>query len=162
MTHEMLGKARELTQYTKSEVVAVLIAPQNEEIVTELATQAADRVLVLDNSELGPVCGMAVGNSFAEAVSKESPYAILFASTADGRELAARLAARLKWGLTGDANDLEIDDEGRLVQLKPALGGNVVAPILSKTLPNLVTLRPGLLTPAAPEPGAAAIVVHAL
>ena len=158
VTHEMLGKARELTQYTKSEVVAVLIAPQNEETVTELATQAADRVLVLDNSELGPVCGMAVGNSFAEAVSKESPYAILFASTADGRDLASRLAARLKLGLTGDANDLEIDDEGRLVQLKPALGGNVVAPILSKTLPNLVTLRPGLLTPSAPEPGAAATV----
>ena len=158
VTHEMLGKARELTQYTKSEVVAVLIAPQNEETVTELATQAADRVLVLDNSELGLVCGMAVGNSFAEAVSKESPYAILFASTADGRDLASRLAARLKLGLTGDANDLEIDEEGRLVQLKPALGGNVVAPILSKTLPNLVTLRPGLLTPAAPEPGAAATV----
>jgi electron transfer flavoprotein alpha subunit len=53
---------------------------------------------------------------------------------------------------------LEIDAEGRLVQLKPALGGNVIAPILSKTLPNLVTLRPGLLTPAAPEPGATATV----
>ncbi len=34
-----------------------------------------------------------------------------------------------------------------MVQLKPALGGNVIAPILSKTLPNLVTLRPGLLSP---------------
>ena len=44
------------------------------------------------------------------------------------------------------------------MQLKPALGGNVVAPILSKTLPNLVTLRPGLLTPAATEPGATATV----
>ena len=39
---------------------------------------------------------------------------------------------------------------------KPALGGNVVAPILSKTLPNLVTLRPGLLTPVGPEPNARA------
>jgi electron transfer flavoprotein alpha subunit len=54
--------------------------------------------------------------------------------------------------------DLEIDAEGRLVQLKPALGGNVVAPILSKTLPNLVTIRPGLLTPAVSEPGATATV----
>ena len=70
--------------------------------------------------------------------------------------MAARLAARLGLGLTGDAIDLEIDDDGRLVQLKPALGGNVVAPILSRTLPNLVTLRPGLLSPAAPDGGAAA------
>ena len=44
------------------------------------------------------------------------------------------------------------------MQLKPALGGNVVAPILSKTLPNLVTLRPGLLTPITPEPAAQAAV----
>ena len=88
-----------------------------------------------------------MGNVLAAAVERETPYAILFASTADGRDLASRLAARLSLGLTGDAIDLEIDDEGQLVQLKPALGGNVVAPILSKTLPNLVTLRPGLLTP---------------
>ena len=54
-------------------------------------------------------------------------------------------------GLTGDAIDLEINGDGQLVQLKPALGGNVVAPILSKTLPNLVTLRPGLLSPAEPD-----------
>jgi electron transfer flavoprotein alpha subunit len=60
--------------------------------------------------------------------------------------------------LTGDAIDLEINDAGQLVQLKPALGGNVVAPILSKTLPNLVTLRPGVLTAATPEPGASASV----
>ena len=47
-----------------------------------------------------------------------------------------------------------------MVQLKPALGGNVVAPIMSKTLPNLVTLRPGLLAPAIPEPFAVATVEH--
>ena len=158
VTLEMLGKARELTKFTKSEVVAVLIAPQQDDAPAELASQGADRVLVLDNSQIGPVYGMAVGRAFAEAVRGEDPYAVFFASTADGRDLASRLAARLGLGLTGDAIELEIDAEGRLVQLKPALGGNVIAPILSKTLPNLVTLRPGLLTPAAPEPGAKATV----
>lgn len=158
VTLEMLGKARELTQLTKSEVVAVLIAPPNDETIAVLASQGADRVLVLDNSQLGPVYGLGVSNSFVAAVSKEMPYAVLFASTADGGDLASRLAAKLELGLTGDAIDLEIDSEGRLVQLKPALGGNVVAPILSKTLPNLVTLRPGLLAAAAPEPGATAMV----
>lgn len=158
VTMEMLGKARELTQFTKSEVAGVLIGIQNDAAVAELAAQGADRVLVLDNSQLGPVCGRAVGQAFAEAVEKEQPYAVLFAATADGRDLASRLAARLSLGLTGDAIDLEIDAEGRLVQLKPALGGNVMAPILSKTLPNLVTLRPGLLTPAALEPGVTAVV----
>ena len=160
VTFEMLGKARELTAITRSEVVAVVIAADGERHAPALAAAGADRVLVLDNSALGPVCSRAVGNAFAKAVERESPYAILFASTADGRDLAARLAARLNLGLTGDAIDLEIDDDGQLVQLKPALGGNVVAPIMSKTLPNLVTLRPGLLTPAAPDSDATAVVEH--
>ena len=158
VTLEMLGKAREMTAVTESEVVAVVIATNGESLAQTLADQGADRVLVLDNSSLGPVCSRAVSQALAAVVDNERPYAILFASTADGRDLAARLAAKLELGLTGDAIDLEIDDEGRLVQLKPALGGNVVAPILSKTLPNLVTLRPGLLTPAVPEPGATALV----
>ena len=160
VTYEMLGKARDLSTITQSEVVAVVIAPGGAAHAPALAAAGADRVLALDNSALGPVCSRAVGNALAAAVERETPYAILFASTADGRDLAARLAARLNLGLTGDAIDLEIDGEGQLVQLKPALGGNVVAPILSKTLPNLVTLRPGLLTPAAPEPDATATVEH--
>ncbi len=160
VTFEMLGKARELTAITRSEVVAVAIATGGEAHAPALAAAGADRVLVLDNSALGPVYSRAVGNALAGAVERETPYAILFASTADGRDLAARLAARLSLGLTGDAIDLEIDEEGQLVQLKPALGGNVVAPILSKTLPNLVTLRPGLLTPAVSEPDATATVEH--
>jgi electron transfer flavoprotein alpha subunit len=107
--------------------------------------------MVLDTSALGPVYSTRVAHTLATAIDAARPYAVLFASTADGRDLASRIAARLGLGLTGDAIDLEVDEQGRLVQLKPALGGNVVAPILSKTLPNLVTLRPGLLTPIGPE-----------
>ena len=156
VTLEMLGKARELTSVTRSEVAAVLIGPAREELVAELSAYGADRVLVLDNTGLGPVCGRRVSEALSAALQAAQPYAVLFASTVDGRDLASRIAARLGLGLTGDAIDLEIDEEGRLVQLKPALGGNVVAPILSKTLPNLVTLRPGVLSAVAPDSGATA------
>ena len=158
VTLEMLGKARGLTSFTRSEVAAVLFGPSREQLVQELASGGADRVLVLDNSAVGPVYSSAVSHLLAGVIHQARPYAVLFAATADGRDLAARVAARLSLGLTGDAIDLEVDGEGRLVQLKPALGSNVVAPILSRTLPNLVTMRPGLLTPAAPYPDAAARV----
>ena len=147
----MLGKARELTGFTKSEVAGVLIGPANPDLVGQLASYGADRVLTLDNTGICPVWGRQVVQSLAAAVDQVKPYAVLFASTPNGRDLASRVAGRLGLGLTGDAIDLEIDDEGRLVQLKPALGGNVIAPILSKTLPNMVTLRPGLLTPIEPD-----------
>ena len=160
VTLEMLGKARALAPITQSEVVAVVIgegAP-GEAITGQLAEYGADRILTLDTAGLGMLCGRGVADTLSDAIAQQPPYAVLFAATADGRDLAARIAARQRLGLTGDAIDLEINDAGQLVQLKPALGGNVVAPILSKTLPNLVTLRPGVLTPAAPETGAIAPV----
>lgn len=156
VTLELLGKARQLTSDTRSQVVAVLIGDGGENAFETLSAYGADRVLTLDSSTLGPTCGRAVSETLAEVVAGERPYAVLFAATADGRDLASRVAAQLQLGLTGDAIDLEIDNEGRLVQLKPALGGNVIAPILSKTLPNLVTIRPGLLAPAEPDYSATA------
>ena len=160
VTLEMLGRARTLTPITQSEVVAVVIqdGSPSSDLTTQLAEAGADRVLTLDTTSLGVLCGRGVSRALSDAVAEQPPYAILFAATADGRDLAARIAARQRLGLTGDAIDLEINDAGQLVQLKPALGGNVVAPILSKTLPNLVTLRPGVLSPAAPESGASALV----
>ena len=160
VTLEMLGKARALTPITQSEVVAVVVqdGQPSPDITAQLAEAGADRILTLDTTSLGVLCGRGVSRALSDAIAQQPPYAILFAATADGRDLAARIAARQRLGLTGDAIDLEINDAGQLVQLKPALGGNVVAPILSKTLPNLVTLRPGVLSPGAPEPGATATV----
>ena len=153
VTPEILGKARELTSFTESEVAAVALGPKTDGLSKELAAWGADRVIFVDGPRVGPACGAGAANALAAAIEADRPYAVLFASSADGRDLASRVAARLGLGLTGDAIDLEVGEEGRLVQLKPALGGNVVAPILSKTLPNLVTLRPGLLTPVGPNPG---------
>ena len=156
VTLEMLGMARELTSFTRSEVAAVLFGPPQPQLINELTAYGADRVLTLDNTAVGPVFGTRVAHALATAIYDAQPYAVLFASTADGRDLASRIAAQLGLGLTGDAIGLEVDEEGRLVQLKPALGGNVLAPILSKTLPNLATMRPGLLTPIDPDPNAQA------
>jgi electron transfer flavoprotein alpha subunit len=61
------------------------------------------------------------------------------------------VAARLQLGLTGDAIGLEINADQLLVQLKPAFGGSIVAPILSKTFPQMATVRPGMLEAMEPD-----------
>jgi len=88
----------------------------------------------------------------AEAIRALQPGMILIPATSMGRELAPRVAARLQLGLTGDCIDLGIDAEGRLLQYKPAFGGAVVAPILSRTLPEMATVRPGMLTVPTADP----------
>ena len=150
-TFEVLGKAGELAQETRTEVVALLLGGGDEEDTKILAAHGADRVLVLDGVPKIHPTGLAYTEALARAIGDRDPYGVLFASTPDGRALASRVAARLGLGLTGDCIDLEISQNGQLVQLKPALGGNVVALILSRTRPYMATLRPGLLNPRNPD-----------
>ena len=150
-TLENLGKARMLAEELRGEVVAVIVEDLDTDDIVKLARYGADYVLDLAAPDYRHPTSPLTASIMAQALEDFDPYAVLFSSTANGRDLASRVAARLSLGLTGDCIDLELDEEGRLVQLKPALGGNVVAPILSKVKPYLVTLRPGLLTPVAPE-----------
>jgi electron transfer flavoprotein alpha subunit len=83
---------------------------------------------------------------YSEKIAALRPFSVLFPATSTGKLLAPRIAARLNLGLTGDCVGLNLDEEGRLVQLKPAFGGNIIARILSKTFPQMATIRPGALT----------------
>ena len=151
VTLELLGKARELAEYTKGEVAVVLIGEQDEQIVKTMTAYGADRVYLLDNITLGHPIGPTFTAFLAKTIAERNPYAVLFPSDTNGRDVASRVAARLGLGLTGDCVDLEVNEDGELVQLKPALGGNVVAPILSRTRPYMSTLLPGILNPITPR-----------
>ena len=150
-TFELLGKSRELAVHTRSEVVALLMGRGGEGEAGALAAYGADEVFLLGDGHLGHSTGLAATAALCQAIASRNPYAVLFSATANGRDLASRVAARLGLGLTGDCIDLEVNQGGELVQLKPALGGNVVAPILSKTRPYMATLRPGLISPLKPD-----------
>ena len=151
MTFEMLGRSVELADELGTNVEVVLMGGGIASHAGELAAHGADVVRVADDARLAGYDTRTYAHVLARAIEAHRPYAVLFGSTVIGRDLAARLAARLDLGLTGDCVGLEIDEEGRLVQLKPAFGGNIVAPILSKTVPYMSTLRPGMLTPVQPD-----------
>ena len=130
---------------------AVLIGSGDESHIRELTAHGADVVHLADSSRLELYDTEAHTAILAAAIREHSPYAVLLPSTANGRDLAARVAGRLGLGLTGDCVGIEIDDEGRLSQLKPAFGGSIVAPILSRTLPNMATIRAGILSSCEPD-----------
>ena len=151
VTLELLGRAVELADQLGTSVEALLLGHHVHSHISTLTAHGADRVYVADDPRLERYGTETHTALIADAVKAYRPYAVMVPSSINGRDLAARLAARLGLGLTGDCVGLEIDSEGRLVQLKPAFGGNVVAPILSKTMPQMATVRPGILTPAVPD-----------
>jgi electron transfer flavoprotein alpha subunit len=123
-----------------------------------LASYGADRVVVLDHPALHSYTAEAAAEAAAHLVRERTPWGVLLNASERGRDWGPRLAARLGLGLTGDAIGIEFDGEGRMVALKPAFGGNIVAPILSKTFPQMATVRAGVLELAEPNRGREAAV----
>lgn len=152
VTLELLGEAAVLASQVGGQVCALLAGQRVEQYVPELAAHGAEVVYLADDPRLGEYSAEAYSHILAAAIQEYQPWAVLVPATSNGRDYAPRVAARLGLGLTGDAVGLEVDGEGRLRQLKPAFGGTIVAPILSSTLPQMATVRPGLLQARGPDP----------
>ncbi len=150
VTLELLAKACRLVETRGGSVAAVLLGHDVQRHADVLARHGADRVLIGDAPSLASYATEPYAAALTAAIVAERPAVVLVPSTYVGRDLAPRVAGRLGLGLTGDCIDLTIDAAGRLVQWKPAFGGNVVAPILSRTKPEMATVRPGVL-PVDPE-----------
>ena len=84
-------------------------------------------------------------------------HCVVVEGTNWGREMAARMAARIGWGLVGDAVDVTVEG-GRLIAWKSAFSGQAIVPITSSSPTLLVTVRPGVLSgPAVTLRGSASI-----
>jgi len=155
---ELLGAAARLGAQIGGQVCAVLIGHQVEALVPELAKAGADLVYLADDARLEGYDAETHTWVLKQAINNHKPWAVLVPATSQGRDYAPRVAAELGLGLTGDAIGLEIDAEGRLCQLKPAFGGTIVANILSKTMPQMATVRGGMLKAGRPRANAQARV----
>jgi electron transfer flavoprotein alpha subunit len=143
---EIVARLRQLADRIDGRVSAIVLNDCPDEELGHLAGAGADRVLVCDRPRAFGLSRQVA--LLAAAIAVHAPGALVFPATTFGRDIAPRLAARLGLGLTSDCIDLDWDSCGRLVQLKPAFGGTVVAPVLSRTIPELATVRPGVLPPA--------------
>ena len=149
---ELLSAGDRLATGLGGALVAVALPGAAARHAGLIASYGADHLLLADGPALENYSPDTAAEALARLVHERSPWALLVCASERGRDWGPRLAARLGLGLTGDAVGLELDGEGRLVALKPAFGGNIVAPILSKTYPQMATVRQGVIELAAPNP----------
>ena len=113
----------------------------------ELGAAGADRLLVIEHAPEPAE----QADALATAAAERLPWALLVGGTRSGRVVASIVAARCGWGLTGDAVGLEVSPDGRLVAWKPAFGGRLQVPILSRSPVQMATIRPGVLARRPPR-----------
>ena len=143
---ELLGVARELAEKTGEKVNAVLLGHNVTDKAQALIAHGADGVYVVDDANLEKFVTEPYAQAVTHIARKYEPNVILFGATSIGRDLAPRLSARLKTGLTADCTKLEMDEDGNLFMTRPAFGGNLFATIICPDhRPQMSTVRPGVM-----------------
>jgi len=142
VTYELCGKAKELAKVTNHPVYGILIGNNVEENAKELLKYGVDKVFVYDNPALKDFRIEPYTAAFCDFIEKEKPSSVLIGATNLGRQLAPRVAARCRAGLTADCTVLQMKKNTDLVQIRPAFGGNIMAQIISpNTRPQFCTVR---------------------
>ena len=142
VTFELCGKAKELAQVTGHPVYALLIGHETDEAAKKLLHYGVDKVFVYDHEELADFRIEPYTAAFCDFIEKEKPSSILVGATNLGRQLAPRVAARCRTGLTADCTVLQMKENSDLVQIRPAFGGNIMAQIVTPhTRPQFCTVR---------------------
>jgi len=146
VSFELLGKGRELADARKAELCGVVLGQDVKELSAGLIQHGADRVFVADAPFLKDYRTAPYERIISGLIEKHKPEIILLGATTTGRDLAPRLANRLKTGLTADCTGLEISGDGMLLQTRPAFGGNIMATIYTpRHRPQMATVRPGVM-----------------
>ena len=82
-----------------------------------------------------------------DLVKEISPEIMLIGATNQGRDLAPRISSALHTGLTADCTDLDINEKSQLAATRPTFGGQLMATILCKKMPQMATVRPKVFKP---------------
>ncbi|MBR1803609.1 MAG: electron transfer flavoprotein subunit alpha/FixB family protein, partial [Muribaculaceae bacterium] len=155
---ELLGKARDLADDLGQKVVALLLGCGIKDQAQTLIEFGADEVIVVDTPELKDYLSEQYSQVMSQIIIDRKPNIVLYGATTIGRDMAPRLASRLKAGLTADCTKLEVrpnkEEELELHSTRPAFGGNLMATIVCpNTRPQMSTVRPGVMQKMQRQPG---------
>jgi electron transfer flavoprotein alpha subunit len=146
---ELVARARNLAGKLGGKQVSVVLGSGAEAAAEAVGRHGAE--LVYTAEELGEYHPEVWGHALRIVVERHRPHALLIPATGRGRDYGPRAAGELELGMTGDCVGVDIAKAGRLLQQKPAYGGNIVSVIMSATTPQLATVRPRMYEPLDPR-----------
>ncbi|MFE9865768.1 electron transfer flavoprotein subunit alpha/FixB family protein [Streptomyces sp. NPDC005506] len=148
-TLELLTLARRV-----GEPVAVALGAGAEATASVLGEHGAVRVLAVDAPEFADYLVVPKVDALQAAVEAVSPVAVLVPSSAEGKEIAARLAVRIGSGIITDAVDLEAGEQGPVATQSAFAASFTTKSRVSRGVP-VITVKPNSApVEAAPAAGA--------
>jgi electron transfer flavoprotein alpha subunit len=138
---EVISTGRKLAEMAGGPLTAAVMGAGVEAIARQAAGYGADRILVADHAGLKDGLADACIEAAAQLVAHADPAVVVIGATALGKDIAARLSARLDAPLAMDCVAVRVDGD-RLVATRPMYGGKVLADVTLCGSPAILAIRP--------------------
>ena len=159
---ELLGKGRELATTLEVRLGAAILGHGARKLADKLFAHGADVVYSAEDERLAQYTTLPYARVLTDLIRDKKPEIVLYGASPLGRDLAPRVASGLRTGLTAACTALQIGTyasggrlyQQKLLQIRPAWGGNIIATIVSPdVLPEMATVREGVMHIPEPEAG---------
>lgn len=161
VSYEVVSEARRIADAMGQEVTALLLGSNVKDKASTLAHYGADKVLIADDPQLEAYTTDAYVAVIADLVKANDPAILLLGASVQGKDLAARLSARLGVGMAQDCTALSIED-GNLVAERPIYAGKAYAKVtFGENRPHMATARPNVMAMNEPDTSKTGEIVDA-
>ncbi len=144
VSFEAVSEGRRIADGLGAAVTAVVLGSGVEDFAGELEKYGPDKILVADDAALADYTTDAYSNVLADLVGSVDPAVILIGATIQGKDLSARLAARLDAGLAMDCTAVQLAD-GKLTCTRPMFGGKIFADVQIEGDMQFIAIRPNVM-----------------
>lgn len=144
LSFEAVSEGRRVADGLGTELTAVLLGSGVDGLAEELKKYGPDKILVADDAGLAEYTTDAYSNVLAELIQSSDPAVIIMGASAQGKDLAGRLAAKLDAGVAMDCVKVQLEN-GNLIYTRPMFGGKINADVEIEGAPQIVAIRPNVM-----------------
>lgn len=153
---QALAAGRQIASKAGADLVAFAGGSNAAALAGEAGALGAKKLLVAADAQLDQYSYEPFTAAARSAIEQSGATVVLLGATADGRDLAPRLAARLGVGVASDVVGLEWD--GKLIARRPVYSGKAFARVEFQKTPAIASLRLNAFTVEASDGGSAEVV----
>jgi electron transfer flavoprotein alpha subunit len=155
ISYVMLAAAREISDATGGEVLAVLLGSDVENLGSDLA---ANRIIYMDSPELSDFTSEGYQQAIAAIIQERNPRLVLFGHTSIGMDVASLLSVNLEIPLVSSCLTISSAD-GTLKYTSQLYGGKIMAEGSLSEPSTLITMVPGGYNPEDGQSSTAAEII---
>ncbi len=144
VSFETVSEGRRIADGLGAELTAVILGSGVDSLAAELNKYGPDKIIVADDAGLADYTTDAYSNVLAELIQSADPAVIITGASAQGKDLAGRLAAKLDAGVAMDCVKVQIEN-GNLICTRPMFGGKINADVEIEGDCKIVAIRPNVM-----------------